>query len=331
MSPVTGGRQWSARLAGSLRAMLGVMLLVYVLKSGGAWASVQALFATVWLVALLNVVPLVGAAVESGRLAVLCHARGMTLPFPTGFRIVAIGALFNLWVPGGTGGDVMKLYYLAARHPGRKVEIATVLFVDRAVAFFALLVLLLGLLVFQTELLTVPTVRAAAIGVVLCLVLLMGGATVVGSVRIKNSGASRALLARIPLGRYVARAAGAAHEFRGHKRALLTAALLSFSGHCLLAATLAVAGSVLLPATAPLVASTLALLGLVANVLPVTPGGLGIGEAASEGLFRSIGVTGGAGLVAAWRTGMLLIGAIGAGFYTFGVRTAHAGSDDQGR
>src|SRR5438132_12271958 len=44
----------------------------------------------------------------------------------------------------------------------------------------------------------------------------------------------------------------------------------------------AMAAAVLLPGLSTLVASTLALLGIVANVLPVTPGGLGVGEAATE-------------------------------------------------
>lgn len=42
-------------------------------------------------------------------------------------------------------------------------------------------------------------------------------------------------------------------------------------------------------------------LGMLANALPLTPGGIGVGEAAFESLFRSVGVNGGAEAILAWR------------------------------
>jgi uncharacterized membrane protein YbhN (UPF0104 family) len=41
--------------------------------------------------------------------------------------------------------------------------------------------------------------------------------------------------------------------------------------------------------------------GLLANALPLTPGGLGVGEAAFETLFLSVGVRGGAEAILSWR------------------------------
>jgi uncharacterized membrane protein YbhN (UPF0104 family) len=66
--------------------------------------------------------------------------------------------------------------------------------------------------------------------------------------------------------------------------------------------------------------ATLSLLGLIANALPITPGGVGVGEAAAEALFRAVGVPGGAALVAAWRVGMIGVSIVGAGLYIFGDR-----------
>jgi hypothetical protein len=62
------------------------------------------------------------------------------------------------------------------------------------------------------------------------------------------------------------------------------------------------------------------LLGLVANALPITPGGLGVGEAAFEGLFRTVGYAGGAHLILAWRAGMLALCCVGCVFYILGDR-----------
>jgi len=312
--------RWRSPIFVLLRAAFGLALLVYVLRSGGAWASLRELFGVAWLVAALNTFPLIGAAIESLRLGALVGAQGLHLGFWTGFRVVSIGALFNLWIPGGTGGDVMKLYYIADRHSGRGVEVATVLLVDRAVALFALLTLILGLLLVQRPLASVPAVRGALVGIALALAALIAGTAFVWSSRIRGSAIYQGLLARIPLGRYIRRAADAVYRFRDHKPAIVKAALLSMTGHALLGVTLALAGTVLVPGVPPLTVTTLSLLGLVANALPITPGGLGVGEAASEALFRSVGVTGGASLIAAWRAGTILVCLLGAAFYIRGMR-----------
>lgn len=312
------------------RSALGVALLIYVLRSGGAWESLRGLFAFGWLVVLLNMVPLMGAAIEASRLRVLFRAQGLPVSFSTGFRVVAIGALFNLFIPGGTGGDVMKLYYLSRQHRGRGVEIATVLFVDRAVALFALLLFIAGLLIAQRPLVTLaPMLPGAALGVALCLTLILVGTLVVWSTWIRGSAAYRIVTERFPLGRHLARAADAAYTFRARKSALLLAALYSFVGHVMLAATLALAGTVLVPTAPPLMVATLSLLALMANVIPITPGGIGVGEAAAETLFRSVGIQGGAAVVAAWRAGMAAVYVLGAGLYVLSDRGPRRTSTSQ--
>jgi uncharacterized protein (TIRG00374 family) len=305
-----------------VRTALGIALLIYVLRSGGAWDSLRVLFGFVWLVILLNVVPLVGATIEARRLAVLFRAQGLPLPFSTGFRVVTVGTLFNLLIPGGTGGDVMKLYYLSRQHPGRGIEIATILFVDRAVALFALLLFITGLLLAQRSLLTLPSMLPGILGVAMCLALLLAGTILVWSARIRGSAVYRVITERLPLGGYLARAADAAYAFRARKSALLTAALFSWGGHVLLASSLVLSGTVLVPDAPPLVVATLSLLGLVANVIPITPGGIGVGEAAAETLFRSVGIQGGAAMITAWRAGTIAVCVVGAAFYVLSGRAA---------
>jgi uncharacterized membrane protein YbhN (UPF0104 family) len=59
-------------------------------------------------------------------------------------------------------------------------------------------------------------------------------------------------------------------------------------------------------------------MGFLANTLPLTPGGLGVGEAALNRLFSLAGFTGGAEALLGWRMLMLLIGLLGLGFYLRG-------------
>ncbi len=318
---VSSRRRWSAALWMVARTAVGIGLLAYVLRAGGTWVPLKSLFGYVWLVVLLNAVPLAGAAIEAARLSVLFRAQRLGVPFALGFRVVAIGTLFNLWIPGGTGGDVMKLYYLTQRHQGRGIEVATILLVDRAMALLALLVFILGLLAWQLPhggLSPVLTGAAVATGGALLAMMLIGAIALSG--RVRANRAVRAVATRLPMQRQVRRAADAVQAYRRHTPALARAGALSLGGHVLTAAVFAVIGTVLLPGVPTLLVSTLALLALLANVLPLTPGGVGVGEAAAEALFRAAGIPGGGAVVAAWRGGTVAISALGAFFYIRGAK-----------
>jgi uncharacterized membrane protein YbhN (UPF0104 family) len=197
--------------------------------------------------------------------------------------------------------------------------VATTLLVDRLVALFSLLALISGLLLAQvgTRALA-PMLGRIVFGLGLALLGLLVATLLVWSRRARRSAPYRFLVERLPLGGHLGRAADAAYAFRAQKGALIAGALYSFAGHSLLAATLAISGRILVPGTPPLLVTTLSLLGLIANVIPVTPGGVGVGEAAAEGLFRSIGVSGGAAMVASWRAGLVGLCLAGAGFYASG-------------
>src|ERR1044071_1339863 len=118
-------------LWGAVRVAVAAALLYYVLSKNGNWMAARQLLSAVWLLPLLFAQTIVGAAVESRRLGGLFRSQGMDVPFWYGYPLCAIAAFFSLCIPGGTGGDVMKLYYLTSRYRGKGVEVATVLLIDR--------------------------------------------------------------------------------------------------------------------------------------------------------------------------------------------------------
>src|SRR5215813_2982530 len=281
-----------------LRVALGVGLLYYILAVSGGWAATKQLFSTRWLLPWLVALTIFGAAIEAKRLGFLFRAQGMRLSFVEGYRAVSIAALFNFCIPGGTGGDVMKLYYLAADSRGRRVEIATLIFVDRAVALFCMLSLVVALALLDGRLvwdypLIGSLVAAAAVGAV---GLLVCGA-VACSTRLRESRWYAYLMDRAPLRRYLTRAAAALYVFRKNRAALARAAALAVIGHLTLLCVMCAAAKAFIPNAPPLTVGMLALLGMVANAMPITPGGLGVGEAAFEGLFSLVGYGGGARLI----------------------------------
>jgi glycosyltransferase 2 family protein len=308
-----------------LRVALGVALLYYVLKVNGGWVAAKQLISTKWLLPWLSALTIFASTIEARRLVVLFGAQGMRLSFVEGYRAVAIAALFNFCIPGGTGGDVMKLYYLAADSRGRRIEIATLVFVDRATALFCMLSLTVALAMLDGRLVwdypligsLVAAAAVAALGLLVC-------GAVACSTRLRESRLYAYLMERAPLRHYLMRAADALYVFRKNKATLAKAAALSIVGHMALLCIMIAAGRVFMPNVQPLTVCLLSLLGMLANALPITPGGLGVGEAAYEGLFRLVGYEGGARLILAWRVGMLALCFLGSALYMTGARRVQA-------
>jgi uncharacterized protein (TIRG00374 family) len=293
--------------------------LYYVLARTGAGAAIRPLLGSSWLLPALFLLTLGGAAIEAARLVVLFRAAELKLSFGGAYRVVMIGTFFNFCIPGGTGGDVVKLYYLAAGNRRKGIEVATVLLVDRAVALGALMLLVLGLSAINAERVAANGVLIGLVGtaaVAFCSVLLVAGC--VSSRRLRQSRLYERVMRMVPLRAYVERAAEAAHAFGGRKRTVLAAASLSFVGHMGTGLMFVLIGSVVLPAIPALITALLALMGMVANALPITPGGLGVGEAAFDQLFGVLGVTGAAALLIVWRLGLVPFATLGALAYMAG-------------
>jgi glycosyltransferase 2 family protein len=312
---------WKKNLLTVFRAFLGVGLLYYVLSVTGDWSAAYRFLSESWLLPGLTILTLLGAAIESQRLKLLLKSQGIALSFAHGYWVVTIGAFFNFCIPGGTGGDVMKLYHLASENRQQVVEVATVLLVDRAIALFSLLLLVVALAIFNAQLVQeyvlIQFLIAIAVGGLVGLLLL---AALSCSTQFRASRLYRFVVTRMPLHKYLERVSDALYTFRDHKAALLGAALLSMSGHVALAVMLIAVASVFMPLAPPLAVCLLSFLGLLANALPITPGGLGIGEAAFEGLFGVAGFAGGATLILAWRLAMLPLCIVGGVLYVAGTQ-----------
>lgn len=305
------------RLLGIVRALFGLALLAWVLGREDTWQSLRDLLTTTWLLPALTAFTLVGGLIESVRLGLLFRSQRMVLSFWNGVRVVLLGAFFNFSIPGGTGGDVMKLYYLAQGNRGRRVEVATILMVDRIVAVTSLLLVLFVLGAIELEFVLsqrlIGTLVAIGVGLVLAIAL---GFTCAFSTRL--IGTVKKLVGRLPLGPYAVRVLEALHAFRGAKSALAASIAVSVFGHTMLLGIFASAGAVLFEDAPATRICLLALLGLFANALPLTPGGLGVGEAVFDKLFRLAGYTGGSPLILAWRAAQIPFFLIGGGLYVFG-------------
>jgi glycosyltransferase 2 family protein len=311
------------------RALLGLGLVAFIVHRTQGWDVAKPVLAMPWLAAGLVGLGFFGVGIEAARLKMLMGGHDVDLPFWSSYRIVMIGTFFNVCIPGGTGGDVMKLYYLAQANRGRGVEVAMVLLVDRVVALFSMLILICAFAVVEGALVwRLPAVlwMSAAAGALA--VALFAVAALSCSRRMRANRAFNWCLDHLPLSAYLHRAVDALHDFRGHTSRLVAGVLVSLAGHSALALMFYFMGKEIMPGAGGLSVCLLSFLGILANVVPLTPGGLGVGEAAFEKLFALAGYRNGAVLLVIWRLASVPLILLGGVHYMLGlgVRRAPAAS-----
>lgn len=257
------------------RVAYGLPTLVRRL-SGSVGLVVGVLFA---LVAL--------ATLTAWRWRWLVSALGLALTATQALRYTFYGIFFNLFVPGATGGDVVKAWY-AARRTGRATKAAVSVLVDRLVGLFALL-LLAAVVLFanpQREGLEVPRLFVGAV-----LAATVGCAVLVLSRRVRRLLGLSLILRRLPFQRILAEVDAAVRLYRGQPRALALGVAVSTVNHvgtCLCAYGLARALG--LREVGLLDALALVPVASLLCALPLLPGGWGVGELAFAYLFGPLGV-----------------------------------------
>lgn len=297
-----------------LRTLVGVGLLVYLSVSGAIdWSALLGL-AKRWPVSSLALILLfAGTALTSWRLCLLLSASGMSLSLVSSVRLTLIGAFFSALLPGSYGGDVVRIYYATERNPGRRTEITTILLLDRALGLFALLLLpllvapLFPALLASSRVLRILLLSAASIAALMVLVL---------GFCLTTRGDRALALTRFlpkPLDTQVIRMRDTLHGYRMNVGTLFTVVGISLVVQALIVAV------TMLIAQATSYADERMLmlipLGFLANALPLTPGGLGVGEAAFDQLFASAGLAGGAEAILGWRVLTTCTDLIGLGCY----------------
>jgi glycosyltransferase 2 family protein len=316
-----------------LRMAIGVVILVYLVKSGRIDLHSLARLFRLWPLTLLGMlVLLIDILFMSIRVSLLFHAQRLSLSLWNAIQLTLIGFFFSTFLPGAAGGDLAKLYYATRENEGRRAEVATVLLFDRIIGLLSLLLIPFLFAPFFIELIrSAPTLRRilwldAILGLGMCaaMALVMFSATF----RI----AFLKLLARWRGLQSVAARMLDAIAAYGKARGILLAALaLSFLANLALVGVTAVGLYTVNPSQLSWKLALVAPVGHLVNSLPLTPGGIGVGETAFNALFSLTGMTGGADALLCLRIWSLLVGALGLLNYIFGMgRIVHWQKDHPG-
>jgi hypothetical protein len=280
--------RYSRHLVTLLKLALAGGLIAWLIQSGRLEPARVAAAARHWPL-LLGIVGVlcVQILIVTWRWNLLLRTQDIRLSYRRTLSLTMIGLASTLFMPGSVGGDLVKAYYVTLDASDKRPQAVMTIFLDRLIGLLGLLTVavagaLLNLAAVRESTVLIALATAAAVGVLL-------GATIfiIGALVAENGSAVVARLTRrLPLGGALWKCFLAARECRRQPAALAAAFAVTVPIHLLASfsfylATVAVGYSgdayghflFLVP------------LGLFATAIPVSPGGIGTGQAAFVALF----------------------------------------------
>lgn len=305
-----------------VRLAVGVALLVYLAKSRLIdFAELTKLFSA-WPITLAALaLVFLDIFFMSVRLCWLFRPHDLRLPLLRSLDLTLVSSFFATFLPGAAGGDLAKLFYAARDNTGRRAEIVTTIAFDRAVGLFSILLLpLLFAPLFMPLIRSVPTLQ-----ILLAATAILAIAMVAAFLLCLYSQAQMARVAQwasrfLPGRQLPERIVATIGAYGGHRRTLLAALAASLASNLTLIAATALAILLIAPSSLSLKMCLVIPMGDVANSLPLTPGGLGVGESAFSALFQIAGLAGGAEALLCWRIWRAIVSLAGLAIYLKGMR-----------
>jgi glycosyltransferase 2 family protein len=304
-----------------VRLAIAGVLLAYLAKSGMIDARALSRPFTAWPIALVAVaLILVDVSLMALRLSWLFRPIGLRLPWAKSFQVTLVSFFFAQFLPGATGGDLARLFYVAKDYKGRRSEILTVSLFDRAVGMLSLLVMpLLCAPAFAGLIRATPALRALLISAAVLAALLVAGFLACLYFQSHMERLAHAVFGFLPWKDWHGQIIRTIASYRHHVGTVAAALGISIVANSLLVIVMVLAVFVLNPAGLEAKIALIVPLGFIANCLPFTPGGLGIGEEAFNALFTVAGLTGGAEALLCWRVWTSLVRLLGLVFYLRGI------------
>jgi len=171
---------------------------------------------------------------QIGRLVVMLAIQDVRLGYWPATKLTVAGNFFNFALPGTTGGDLIKAYYLT-RYTPLKTEAVTTVFLDRAIGLLGLVILAGTAILFTRD----PSqFRQLLLTLLIICAALAAGSMVVFSRRVRGALRLRELVQRLPMGEQLVRVGRATIAMRHHKAlvALSLAMTLALQAICMFSA-----------------------------------------------------------------------------------------------
>jgi glycosyltransferase 2 family protein len=219
----------------------------------------------------------------------LLSVQGIAMPYVEIYHICAIGAFSGVYLPGAIGGDALRFIYMSAAVPRHRTIIAMTLLADRllglaGLAAVAIVVILIEWRTIAQSPFMNSIVLLIIVGVSLVIILAAFVIVVLDRIAIgrwKRNG--RSLIFRL-LGATI----DVATLYRRAPRLLFVSLVISFIIQlCTVSAIVLISHALALShLIGPVQYALSASISILANAVPITPGGLGVGEGAFQQLCQ---------------------------------------------
>lgn len=269
--------------------------------------------------------------INNYRWLVLLRGQGFPSTVQHTMPLSLIGMFFNFVMPGGVGGDVIKGYYLLQDHPQQKFAGAISIFMDRMMGFFIMIATAFMALFFNWQKVShsreLQGIALGVAGLFTCFLIFY----FVSLSRVLQKGPlHQFVFHKMPGGHQFHRLYEILHSYRKHPRALVSAGILSVLNQGVTVAFVYLVAQAMGITEIPLsVYFFIVPVGVTVQALPISPAGIGVGQAAFYFLFNlylgkqsQLGPT----AVTAMQLMSFAWGVVGAFFYLKRKKPAHEAS-----
>ena len=271
----------------ALKIIFAVALIAWMVREDALSFNAFKALSSPWLVAFCIGCGFAQIFINNYRWLLLLRGQGFETTVQRTLKLTLIGTFFNFAMPGGVGGDVVKGYYMLQHHPDQRLAAAVSIFMDRLTGFFIMIATAFtAVLLNSSQVLGNPKLAAVGTGVTL----LFFGFVVFYAIslsRLLQASWAQKLFATLPGGRTLHHIYSAIHAYRKDPRALLTAMAVSVLGQAAIVAFVIAVAHALGESSIPLsVFIFIVPVGLVVQALPISPAGIGVGQAAFYFMFN---------------------------------------------
>lgn len=277
----TTGHKAKNALKTALKIAFAIGLLSWLVHKGVLDTDSLKAVATPGLIILCLVIVGAQIFVNNYRWLSLMRAQNFESTVGKTMPLSLIGMFFNFAMPGGVGGDVVKGFYLLKQHPQQKFAAAVSIFMDRLIGFFVMIATaFVALFVNYGEVKASPQLTSVAFGVsalFACFIVFFA---------ISFSPINPSFLEKLPAGKKIRALYEVLHSYRHNPKALTIAVVTSVVNQLLIILFVAAIGHQLGEEIPLAIYFFLVPIGTVAQALPISPAGIGVGQTALMFLFR---------------------------------------------
>ncbi|MGN7613307.1 lysylphosphatidylglycerol synthase transmembrane domain-containing protein [Magnetococcales bacterium HHB-1] len=281
-------RQWLFQL---LKWTVAVAIVYYLVSQGKLdWNSATEL--SLGLIVSLLIIHNLISLVLALRWRLLLTCQGIDFPAIKAIQVTYIGLFFNNFLPGGIlGGDAIRMGYVVLASPGRRGAAALSVFFDRVFGFFSLLVLATLAIFYNSEAILKHDALISLSIILILLVLAIPVGFMLAAILPQRPAIKKRLQREDAnfLIRVLRTLADALHIFRKSPKTVFQVIGISLLCQAAIVGTLLMIAHAMgffqLIFTDYLFVSSWT---WVANMVPLSPGGLGIGEAVFDQLCHWI-------------------------------------------